>query len=193
MIRGRFFPIWVTASAIGAGLGVLLWVGLGAILETSGFDPSSPLLPVLVGAAFGAMLGTGQWLVIRRRIDQAARWVLATTIGFAFVFLLGVFLPHDAVHLSATSQIALGFGFGAAVALPPSSLQWLLVLRWQVSGAGWWIPASMLAWAIAFATSFGLRLAFGDLSFVAGPFIAFALTGLALSRLLDVTRERRAA
>jgi hypothetical protein len=183
----------MTGSAFGAGIGVLLWVALGTILEAVGLDQTSLVLPFLVGAAFGAPFGTGQWLALRGRLAGAARWILATALGFALVFPSGTLLPQGAAELPGELQIVVGLVLGAAVALPPSILQWLLVLRGKVAGSGWWILASVLAWAIAFAISFGLGLVFGGVTFVAGPLTAFALTGMAMFRLIAGSRPRGAA
>ena len=193
MLRRSFLLAWMMGSAFGAGFGVLLWVGLGSLLEALGLEQTSPILPFLVGAAFGAPFGIGQWLALRQRLARAAMWSLATSLGFALVFPMGTLLPQAAVQLPGAQQLVLGLGLGAAVALPPSILQWLLVLRGRVTNAGWWVVASVLAWAIAFAISFGLGLAFGGLTFIAGPLTAFALTGMVMLRLMKRTRPGGAA
>jgi hypothetical protein len=113
--------------------------------------------------------------------------VLATAEGYAVVFVLGTTLipGGEAVELGPATQIAFGAVLGAAAAIPPGLLQWLLVLRRQLPGAGWWIPASAVSWAVGFAISFALRLWLGELTFIAGPAVAIGLTGFALLRLLQ--------
>ncbi|OGT27792.1 MAG: hypothetical protein A2Z17_00190 [Gammaproteobacteria bacterium RBG_16_66_13] len=141
----------------------------------------------VAGVTFGASFGVGQWLVLRPHMQRAGRWVLATAVGYAVVFVLGTTLipGGEAVELGPASQIAFGAVLGAAVAIPPGLLQWLLVLRRQLPGAGWWIPGSAVSWSVGFAISFALRLWLGELTFIAGPAVAIGLTGLALARLLQ--------
>ena len=166
------------------------WVSVGTAAEALGLAAqngvSTALIPGLVGAAFGAPFGIAQWIVLRRHLRFAARWVTATTLGYAAVFLLGslFFSGEGAADLPPGQQVLLGALLGAAVAVPPSVLQWLLVLRSQLTRAGRWIAASVLSWAVGFAVSFLLRLAVGDPSFVVGPMVAVALSGIVLIRLL---------
>jgi len=200
LVGWGFWLKWVIASALGSAAGVILWLALGAALEAVGLESGSPstvtrtLIPGVVGAAFGTPFGIAQWLILRGRVGRAGRWVLATTLGYVVVFLFGAnaFPQGASVDLSAPQQILLGAALGAAVALPPSILQWLLVLRRQILKAGWWVMASAASWALGFAISFALRLAFGELTFIAGPVTALALTGLAMVRLLRLTATTEA-
>ena len=186
MIARRFWLGWMIASAVGAGVGVILWTGLGTSLEALGVSPDSPLPAAVAGTAFGTSLGVGQWLALRRRLRGAGGWIVATGLGFTTVFVIGstAFPQEASVEFSPSQQVLLGAALGAAVALPPAILQWLLVLRTQLARAGLWFVISVASWAIGFAISFGMRLAFGELTFVAGPVVSFALTGLAMLRLL---------
>ena len=194
-----FWLKWMIASALGSAAGVIFWLALGAALEGVGLESDSPsivartLIPGVVGAAFGTPFGIAQWLVLRGRGRRAGRWGLATALGYVVVFLFGAtaFPQGASVELSAPQQILLGAVLGAAVALPPSILQWLLVLRRQIIKAGWWVLASAASWAFGFAISFAPRLAFGELTFIAGPVTALALTGLAMVRLLRLTETAK--
>jgi len=190
-VVGRSFWFrWLVASAVGSGAGVVAWVTIGTAAEALGPSGQSglskALIPALVGAGFGAPFGTAQWIVLRRHLQRAGRWVTATALGYAAVFLLGgLFLSGEvAADLPAGKQVLLGGLLGAAIAVPPSILQWLLVLRTQISLAGIWIAASVLSWALGFAVSFLLRLTVGDPSFVLGPIVAVALLGIGLIWLL---------
>ncbi|HEY4666221.1 MAG TPA: hypothetical protein VIH26_02840 [Anaerolineales bacterium] len=190
VVGQRFWFRWLVASAVGSGVGVVSWVSVGSMAEALGITAqtgfSRVLIPGLVGAAFGAPFGIAQWIVLRRHVQLAGRWVTATALGYAAVFLLGslFFSGEGAVDLPAGRQVMIGGLLGAAVAIPPSLLQWLLVLRTQLPRAGAWIAASVFSWALGFAVSFLLRLTFGDPSFVAGPMVAVALSGMAMIWLL---------
>ena len=186
----RLWFLWLVASGVGSGLGVVAWVSVGTVAEALGFTEQSvfgkALLPALVGAAFGAPFGTAQWIVLRRHLQRAGRWVTASTLGYAVVFLVGglIFSGEAAADLPAGREVLLGGLLGAAVGIPPSVFQWFLVLRTQVPRAAAWIAASVLSWALGFAVSFLLRLAVGDPSFVLGPIVAVALLGIVLIWLL---------
>lgn len=190
--RASWFLAWGLASSIAAGAGVFSWVAVGSVLEAAGGGSQSVFIALAAGAAFGGVFGFGQWLVLRRSLQHAGRWVVASLVGYAFDFLLGTSLlaPGTGVNQAAGQQVLLGAFLGFGVSFLPASLQWLLVLKGQFPGAAWWIPASLAAWGLGFAISFALRLLFGELTFVAGPVVAIALTGLALRRLL---RQGRAA
>ena len=187
----RFWIRWVIASGVGIGAGVLLWLAAGGAMDALGIVGQTVWARALqagaVGVAFGTPFGVGQWLVLRRQVEHAGRWVLATAIGYALVFVLGAVLIPDGegLALAPAAQIALGTMLGAAVAVPAALLQWLFVLRRQFPGAGWWISGSLFSWAIGFAISFALRLWLGELTFTAGPVIAIGVSGLVLVRLLQ--------
>ena len=196
LIVGRSFWFrWLVASAVGSGVGVVAWVSVGTAAEAIALTPQSgfsrALIPALVGAAFGAPFGIAQWIVLRRHLQLVGRWVTATTLGYAAVFLLGglFFSGEGAVDLPPGQQVLLGALLGAAVAVPPSVLQWLLVLRSQLIRAGSWIVASVFSWALGFAGSFLLRLVLGDPSFVLGPIVAVALSGNVMVWLLRGERQ----
>jgi len=177
---------WCVVSSIGAGVGVISWVVVGSVLEAAGTGSQNVLTAFAAGSAFGTVLGLAQWLVLRRAVPGAGRWVFACLVGYGIDFVLGATLlpPESGANLGAAQTILLGVLLGAAVALPPATLQWLLVLKNQFSRPAWWIPASLASWGLGFGVSFGLRLLFGELTFVAGPVVAIALTGLAMMRLL---------
>jgi hypothetical protein len=184
--RTSWFLIWCIVSSIGAGAGVISWIAVGSVLEAAGGGSLNVLTAFAAGSAFGTVFGLAQWLVLKKAVPGAGRWVIACLVGYGIDFVLGATLlpPESGANLGAAQTILLGVLLGAAVALLPATLQWLLVLKNQFSRAAWWIPASLASWGLGFAVSFGLRLLFGELTFVAGPVVAIGLTGLAMRRLL---------
>ena len=195
-VHWGFSVHWLGASAIGMGAGVISWVVVGTGLEAldiqSDTSVSKALIPALAGAAFGLPFGLAQWLVMRTTLAPSSNWVVATSLGYGAVFLTGglLFSGEGATLLPPVLQVLLGTLLGTAAAVPPSVLQWGLTLRSRVPNAVLWIPASMLSWAIGFGLSFLLRLKLGDLSFVAGPIVAVALSGAILTRLLRRAHPR---
>jgi len=137
---------WIMATTLGWLLGSLVF---------------SNLALVSAGVGVGAM----QWVVLHRRIPRAWRWFLAT----AAAWLVASILLLAAIPAGLQGLLA-GLILGPALGLA----QWL-ILRHEVSWAGWWIVVSTMAWIT------GLTLLPGILSTGA---LAGAMTGLALTLLL---------
>lgn len=88
---------WVAATAIGALVAWLLGMmpstffqamasGAEATADAAPFDPPLVLqlaLAVGMGAVLGPFLGVPQWLVLRRHLPRAGRWVLANSVAWA--------------------------------------------------------------------------------------------------------------
>ena len=91
----------------------------------------------------GAMIGFGQWLVLRRWVDRAWWWILASGAGWGGAIALGMTtygifaaeLRWEVVGMAMTLPVIF-FGVGL--------FQWLLLRRW-VRRAGWWLLASGLS------------------------------------------------
>lgn len=118
------------------------------------------LLVVVSGVAFwlvtGLLMGFGQWLVLRRWVDRARWWILASTAGWGGAIALGT-TAYGIFAAELRWEAA-----GIAVALPVlffggGLFQWLLLRRW-VRRAGWWLLASGLSWVVPLALTFGLRV-----------------------------------
>jgi len=120
------------------------------------------LLSLLVAAGSGAieatLVGLAQWWAMHPWFPGIARrtWLLATLAGAMVAYVLG-FLPSTLMNMGAQATgepvaeppgwmmllFAAGLGLVAGAVL--SFAQWL-VLRREARGAGWWLPANMLAW-----------------------------------------------
>jgi hypothetical protein len=165
---------WTLANAIGEalGLGATLLIGilLFARLEPA-LGPLGPVASLVLGVIAGAgiegsVVGTLQWLVLRRTLAglRWLSWAAATAIGAGIAWALG-FLPSTAVSLLTTTEstqagggmalqdisglasygLAAGLGFVAGSILAVA--QWWLLRRF-VPRASWWIVANGAAWAL---------------------------------------------
>jgi hypothetical protein len=147
-----FWLLWVIASAAGLVLGSVLesvfTIDLSAHMLLGGGTTG-----VLGGLAVpgGLVVGTCQWLVLRRELDRAGWWILAST-PMLIMGQLSSFQAGLAVR---------GIGVGLA--------QWF-VLRLQVPRAGWWILVCVLGWTIGMAVG-------NAVAWEAGWFLANALAG----------------
>ena len=188
-----FWFQWVLASTVGYFVGwlmgfVLYYVPGGLIAGELG----RLLQYFMLGAALGFGVSLMQWLILRRRVTKAGRWVLASTASFAvaggggygaaaviFGFSEGMegFLS-SAEFLGWTVIVALG---GAVTGI----LQWL-VLRAQISRAGWWVLASTVGWGLSMAVMGAFTVVGADpaLGLPVGGAVQGAVTGGALVWLL---------
>ena len=100
---------WVKATMVGAGVAWLLGMvpstvaALLAPAPSSGSavptEPSTIVqygLALLLGAATGPVLGFGQWLVLRRHVLRAGRWIVANALAWAAGMVV-IFVGMDQV------------------------------------------------------------------------------------------------
>jgi len=147
--RWGFWLGWVFMTTVGLGLGLsiadsLVFVTMVSIDEIVLNDPVSVLaamfsfvLFAIGGAAAGLTLGTAQWLMLQEHFSRSSRWILGTAAGFSVGSAIGT-LISEPVALALT---------GAMVALA----QWVVLRRWQVPKANWWVVASLAGAAVSSA------------------------------------------
>ena len=85
------------------------------------------LIRLMYWPVAGVIVGTAQWLALRRWVSGAVGWILAMMAGYGAIALSRI-LAGD---LSIYSSVIVGLFIGG--------LQWL-VLRTQTTRALWWIP-----------------------------------------------------
>jgi hypothetical protein len=156
---------WLAANAFGELLGLGLTFTMIALV-LSGLDDQEGiggvLISFLVAVASGAieatLVGLAQWWAMFPWFPAISRrtWWLATLVGALVAYVLG-YLPSTLMSLgeeASQSQMVeppqwmvllFAAGLGAVAGAALSFAQWL-ALRKKVSGAGWWVPANMLAW-----------------------------------------------
>lgn len=137
-----FIAAWSGANAVGAALGTAIgWSLLWSVFASQADSNSSDMLGLfLLIPAIGVGIGIGQYLVIRRFLPKAGRWVLATGAGW----LLGFAADTAMQRMGNPSAL---FGFAAAGFLQ-GCLQWLL-LRQRGSFTILWPLASTTGWALS--------------------------------------------
>jgi len=140
-----FWLQWVLASTVGVVVGMFT----GAIFVMSVLErydvPREPVGYGLWGIVLGIVVGVLQWLVLRRRVSGAGWWVLASAAaGYGTLRFLDAG-PLESLSFGALLSFTGVVALGGAVT---GTLQWL-VLRGQVSRAGWWVLASTVGWALS--------------------------------------------
>ena len=136
----RVWFLWLMAAAFGWGEGVYWGWYAGGEPKTLEAIPAVIMAGYAGVAAGGILMGVLQWLVLRRHVDRAGRWVLAS-LGAAAIVGVVVF-GVGAVDVEA-GWIGGVSAYGTVVGV----LQWL-VLRRQIPRAAWWVLASTVAWVV---------------------------------------------
>ena len=99
---------WVRATMLGAGAAWLLGMvpsTVMALVATPGGAAAptepSPLvqygLALVLGAVTGPVLGVGQWLVLRRHVASAGRWIAANAAAWALGMVV-IFVGMDRIR-----------------------------------------------------------------------------------------------
>lgn len=142
-----FWLLYVLATILGMAVGCLLAFVATAIV----FAPLRVLGEWLPWTVFGIVLGITvgilQWIVLRRRVSGAGWWVVASAGGGIGAMQSGTVFGRSpsfeslAALLGCIGIVALG---GAVT----GTLQWV-VLKKQVSRAGWWVLVSTVCWPLS--------------------------------------------
>ncbi len=196
---GSNVPAANRAGAAGGSTGRGLWlrwlptfVGFiagGALATAVGGRLDSVPAAVAGGALAGAVIGGGQWLVLRRLLPGAAWWIAATAVGQAVGLAVGAPLvgygtgPRDLALQGAITGLAIG------------ALQ-ALVLRQRAAGWFWWALASPPLWALGWVATTAGRIDVERQFFNFGAYGAIAYTvlgGVLLVALLRAPRPAAAA
>lgn len=160
----RFFLLWMSSFLgfpIGGALAFLIVGSAGGVVSAAA-----------AGVLAGTVIGTAQWLVLRRRPGIGAFWVPATAVG------LGVGAALTGAGTGIESLVVTGAASGVVVGL----LQWTL-LRRRVRGAGLWPFVVTLAWPLGWTVTWavGVDVERGYAVFGAtGALVFAAVTGAAM-------------
>ncbi|MDJ0556474.1 MAG: hypothetical protein QNJ68_18945 [Microcoleaceae cyanobacterium MO_207.B10] len=194
-----YHPTHTKSEKIGWGFW-LQWV----LFTVSGFLVSlffvevgvRPYVGALSGGLGGAIVGLGQWFVLRNRIFRARWWVVVNIvawilIGASSLGALGWIAPRtEQIWLRLFHGLINGAVVGAVLGLG----QWF-VLRRQVYREEWWIVANILAWGLGLSLGWAIGgFIYGTINLfiaeVVGLFVTWffvaVVTGFVLMRSLQV-------
>jgi hypothetical protein len=166
-------------------LAVLLGFPIGGGIASLIVGPVDSVVAALIGGLIaGAVVGTAQWLAIRRVVSWA--WIAATSLGMALGLPIGAALVDYGI--GRVDLMVMGAVTGAAV----GGLQAAVLARHHVSGAAWWAVVNPPTWALAWlVSSYVISANIDDrfTNFGASGCLLFALiTGALLEVLLRRTK-----
>src|SRR5215203_4874786 len=142
---GMFLAMGVAIAADGASVGSVIYI-IGFIILG------------LSGAVIGGWFGFVQWLVLRKYISQAGKWVTASSIGlaigtplswlaYALLFISPIVKRPDGIYFSNWYEY---IAFGVILGLSVGVSQWF-VLRQQAKWVGLWILALPICFTLGVA------------------------------------------
>jgi hypothetical protein len=173
-VRSPFLRTWLiwTAGFLAFPIAGLAGTGVAGPVD-------DPVAALVGGAVAGLVLGAGQWLASRRRLELR-RWIPATGIGMGLGLLFGATVVG--YHTSLADLVVMGaltavpLGLAQALALPRDTrLRWLWAAALPALWALGWTATTL--GGIAVEEQFTIFGAYGAITFS-------ALSGLLLHRLL---------
>jgi hypothetical protein len=140
---------WTAATAAGWAAAGLTGLPIGRVVLVEG-GPAAILTVAgsmgLIGALIGGLIGVGQWLYLRRKMQTPAAWLLATAAGW------GLGLP-----LALTVNLFFGLGisagmYGMFVGGAVGAIQGLVARR-IVRRFPHWLIANLLAYVLGISAA----------------------------------------
>lgn len=190
---------WTLSSALGLALGLVAALALGAPIET--LVGAMLVTPILTGIV-GAVLGTSQWVVLRRRLEGARWWIPASAAGLGLGLAGGIVLVEQigravtggqinvrtlSVPERAASMALVGLVSGLAL----GAAQWLILRRRPGIAGRKWFWGITLAFTVSLcASSLLADLVFGGLAALPG-FIGFVLAAGLLIGAMTASQAAR--
>ncbi|MGD1991967.1 MAG: hypothetical protein PVI59_02130 [Anaerolineae bacterium] len=141
----RFWLGWEAANVVGTILAAAAaWGALGLML-LMGVDldgvPGIAIWPA-VALLVGGVLGTAQWLMLRRRLPRSGWWVPTTLVGWGVGFATFALPGGDEIASLGIGLLGLTTGWRSGSCSRPASARQGGGSR-QASSAGWarmWLP-----------------------------------------------------
>ena len=172
MSDARFFLLWMTTFLgfpVGGALAILIVGPFGGVASAA-----------FAGLLAGSVIGTAQWLVLRRRPGLGALWVLATGVGLGVGEAVGAALTGAGTGIG--SLVVAGAASGLAVGLS----QWALLRRYG-GRAGLWPAVVAVSWPLGWTVTWAIGVdvergytVFGS----SGALVFAAVTGAAMLLVL---------
>lgn len=129
---------WILFTSLGWILGVLIILLLAGLLESIDINVDFP-----VGFGLGIGIGFMQWLVLRKYVAEAYKWIGLTVIGLSVPFILYDICSH--LFYVAEIWLFLNFGLGGVLS---SYLHFRFFLISLSKESKRWVLYSFYAWML---------------------------------------------
>ena len=178
-----FWLWWLFATLVGIIIGMaIVFLGLTPLHNNSS-HVAQAVRGFVIGAAFGATVGTAQWFVLRRYFDRVGWWILLTFLGWvAYWELINMNLLVKAQGIAFIPDLLNLAIFGVILGV----LQWLL-LRKKIHSAGWWVLANivgMMLGSLVIDTIDTVLQGDSPFDFITGSIVLAIITGVCMVWLL---------
>ena len=136
------FPLGFVFVAV-AGLIIGLHEGSDSILLKLGLDNAAVFICI------ATVVSLMQWLALRRVVQRAGFWVLASIIGFTISSSIHGVVCHVYGYPDDLGPLgAVGWAAASVVGGALAGLLQQRILRHQVCHSAWWVPASAAGWGL---------------------------------------------
>jgi hypothetical protein len=154
--EGRFLSKWVLLTVVGLLVGFPAAFLAAEALGEGLFAYDSLFNRLNLGNAtlfvvLTAVVSLIQWLALRRLFQRMGMWVPAAAVGFGTSFVIYGAIAH-ALGIPGDLGVPAGAIGCVASILAGGALAGILqsrMLRGQVAGYQWWIPASAAGWGLS--------------------------------------------
>lgn len=173
MLNGgrNFWFRWLIASVIGWVVGLILAIVLSYAVVSLFYDETTNLI---VGLVLAAGVGLAQMIAVRKVLPLTWRWVWGAAAGIGLPFVIAVVI--DEMWFSEAETFEAGFVIVGAVGGALAGLIQHVTLKPHTSRAKWWILASPVSWALAWATN----ILIGEAGIIVGGIVLGAVSGAML-------------
>jgi hypothetical protein len=125
---------WIALTAGAAGFAWILGLGISRLGQWEGGPIALRIgLAALIGVIFLLTMGGAQWIVLRRHVTHAGRWILANAVAWPIgvaIPVLAMALVPDAAPVAAF--VATGIGSGIVMGLVVGMITGAFLVRLRV-------------------------------------------------------------
>ena len=145
-------------------------------------------LVIIIATLSGLLVGSAQWILLRKYSVRYVNWVFLTVLGFLAAHLLGLWLPSPFRSYPFFNYLISGIFIGSTQAL---------ILRRKFDFSGYWILANVIAVIIEglfvsiFPHSLNQNTFLGIFMSVIDGLIFGSITGLFLVRLIKLNEGKK--
>ena len=146
---------WVTASALGliismVGVLPLMWTYGESVERAIGQLPAQIVGGIVFGFGLGSAVGAAQWIVLRGREPEAARWFIGSVVGGIVAGVIAILISTfndqgENIPVMVLAFITLGTLFGLGQFLAARSIArsplWIVANAIGILAA-WFIPST---------------------------------------------------